>query len=324
MFTPARTRRLAGIAVAASAALVLSACGSDASDSASDADTVTITDNHGEIEVPVDPERVVALDNTTFETLSQFGVELVAAPKGLMGKMWTEYTGDDSILDAGMHFEPNLEAVIEAEPDLIIGGYRFSELYDELVDVQPATVEVTPREGEDHTEELKRQTELLGQIFGKEDEAAAIIADFEDAIAAAGDAYDGESTVMGLITSEAKIAYASPSEGRGVSQPFQELGLVPALDQEGSTDHQGDDISLESIAAANPEWLIVLDRDGAFQEEGYVPAETLISEAEVLQEVPAVQKGQIVVLDPNFYLDEGIQAYTTLYQQLADAFGAAS
>ena len=35
--------------------------------------TVTIEDNHGQIEVPVNPERVVALDNTVFQTLSDWG-----------------------------------------------------------------------------------------------------------------------------------------------------------------------------------------------------------------------------------------------------------
>lgn len=46
--------------------------------------TVLITDIHGEIEVPVNPEVVVALDNRTFETLWDWGVELAAAPKDVM------------------------------------------------------------------------------------------------------------------------------------------------------------------------------------------------------------------------------------------------
>jgi len=37
-----------------------------------------------------------------------------------------------------------------------------------------------------------------------------------------------------------------------------------------------------------------------------------------------VQKGQIVYLAPSFYLDEGIQAYTKLYADIATAFAAAA
>ena len=81
--------------------------------------------------------------------------------------------------------------------------------------------------------------------------------------------------------------------------------------------------SSEAIAQANPDWLIVLDRDAAVQADGHVAAQQLIIEAEALQNVTAVQQGQVIVLDPTFYLDEGIQAYTTLYQTVADAFADA-
>lgn len=307
--------------------LLLTACGSttEADSSASDgADaSVTVTDNHGEIEVPVAPERVVALDNTTFGTLSRMGVELVAAPKPILGDLWPEYTEDEDVLDAGAHYEPDIEAVIEAEPDLVIGGYRFSEMYDDLVEISPHTIETTPRAGEDHVAELIRQTEILGAVFDQEDVAEEIVTELEEAVAAATDAYNGEDTVMGLITSGGEISYAAPGEGRAVGVTFPTLGLQPALDQGGEDNIHGDDISLEAIAQSDPDWIIVLDIDGAFDEDGYVPASDLIAGAEALQNVPAVVEDQIIYLDPDFYLDEGIGAYTALYESIATAFAGA-
>lgn len=321
-------RRFSTLGALAAAGVLLAGCAGTADTAVSGtedprASVVTISDNHGTIEVPVDPERVVALDNTVFETLSTWGVELVAAPKPVMGQLWPEYTEDENVLDVGSHREPNLEAVIEAEPDLVIGGYRFADVYDDLVGIQPATIETNARDGEDHTDELKRQTLLLGQVFDREAEAQSIADDLDAAIAGAADAYNGTDTVMGLITSGGEIAYAAPAAGRGVGVLFPTLGLTPAIEQAAEDTAHGDDISLESIAQANPEWLIVLDRDGAFQEEGYVPAADLIANAEALKNVPAVQKEQIIVLDPNFYLDEGIQAYTELYASVGDAFAQA-
>jgi iron complex transport system substrate-binding protein len=321
------TRRSGAAAVAGTFVLLLSACGSEESPAAADSAesaSVTVVDNHGEVEVPVNPKRVVALDNHVFETLSSWDVDLVAAPKPIMGTLWPKYTEDDGVLDAGAHFEPNLEAVIEADPDLIIGGYRFAEMYPDLKDIQEATIETEPRPQEDHASELKRQTEILGRIFQEEDAAAEIVADFDAAVEKAKSAYNGEEAVIGLITTGGEISYAAPVEGRGVGAVFPTLGLRPAIDQEAEDTIHGDDISLEAIAQAAPDWLIVLDIDGAFQEDGYVAAEGLIGEAEALQNVPAVQKGQVVYLDPNFYLDESIQAYTRLYEDIAEAFGAAS
>lgn len=309
------------------AALALTGCAAGttapaAEDATAAPTTVTVEDNHGEIEVPVNPARVVALDNTTFQTLSDWGVTLVAAPKPLMYDLWPQLSGGDEVLDVGLHREPDIEAVVAAEPDLIVGGYRFREIYDQLTQIQPATIETSPREGEDHTSELKRQTEILGKVFGHEDDAAKLNADLDAAIADARAAYDPSQTAMGLIASGGKIAYAAPGDGRGVGTLFPTLGLTPALERAAEDASHGDDISVEAIAAAQPEWLFVLDRDAMFGEDGYVPAKELVENSEALKNVPAVQKGQIVYLDGSFYLDEGIQAYTKLYRSAAEAFSS--
>ncbi len=316
-------RSLAALPLVAALALAGCSTGAAPETAASAAPaTVTVEDNHGSIEVPVDPERVVALDNTTFQTLSDWGVTLVAAPKPLMYDLWPDLSGGDEVLDAGLHREPDIEAVLASDPDLIIGGYRFRELYDQLKEIQPATIETSPRDGEDHMSELKRQTAILGQVFDKNDEAAQLSADLDRAVAEAKAAYDPTQTVMGLITSGGKISYAAPGEGRGVGTLFPTLGLTPALERAAEDASHGDDISVEAIAAANPEWLFVLDRDAMFGEDGYVSAKELVEQSEALKNVPAVQKGQIVYLDASFYLDEGIQAYTKLYRSAAEAFAS--
>ena len=330
--TPTRrtAARFQGAGLLAISALLLAGCAPAATGAAPEetaaaaSGTVTITDNHGEIEVPVNPERVIALDNTTFQTLSDWGINVVAAPKPLMESVWPDLAGGDEVLDVGLHREPDLEAVIEAEPDLIIGGYRFQDYYEDLKAIQPTTIEINARDGEEATSELKRQVEILGQIFDKEAEAAETVAAFDTAIADAKSAYNGTDTVVGLITSGGEIAYAAPGEGRGVGQLFPTIGLTPAIDQAAEDASHGDDISVEAIAQASPEWMIVLDRDAGTGEEGAAAAADLIAGAEALQNVPAVQKNQIVYLDPTFYLDEGIQAYTGLYTDVAAAFSGAS
>lgn len=326
-------RRPTVIATALIAGLIaLTGCSSD-TDSGATADssaatettpeTVTITDNHGEIEVPYQPERVVALDNHVLQTLSDWDVELVAGAKGLMGTgIWPEYQDDDAVLDVGTHREPDLEQVIAAEPDLIIGGSRFGDYYDQLTEIG-TTIETEPRDDELITEGLTRQVTTLGEIFGKQDEAQQLVDALESATASAADAYDGTSTVLGLITSGGEISYAAPGSGRAVGPVFTALDLVPAIETEAEDATHGDDISLEAIAQANPDWLIVLDRDGALDTEGYIAAQDLIEGSELLSEVTAVQQGQVIYLDPNFYLTEDIQSYTALFDQITAAFSGA-
>ena len=327
-----RTTRIASAAsLLLAAALTLSACSSaaPAEQEKPASGTVTITDNHGEVEVPVNPARVVALDNTVLDTLSDWDVELVAAPKGVMGSAWPEYTDDKEVLDVGNHREPNLEVIVGAQPDLIIGGYRFGDYYDEIKAQNPdaAVIEINPRDGEDVFAELQRQTEILGQIFDREEDAAGLNADLDSAIAGAKKAYNGTDTVMAVNTSGGTIGYLAPVVGRSLGPVFPALGLTPALEAEGDDDHKGNDIGIEAIAQSNPAWIFALDRDAAFAPEdrdaGSLPADELITNSEALQNVAAVQSDQIVILDPNFYLTEGIQAYTALFGQIEAAFAKA-
>lgn len=313
--------------------MLLTSCSSDApkkdeTPEAAPATSVTITDNHGEVEVPVNPKKVVALDNHVFTTLDEWGVPLVAAPKGIMGSVWPKYL-DDSVADVGNHREPNLETIVAAEPDVIIAGYRFGDYYDKLKEQNPnaVVIDIAPRKDEDLLTELKRESTILGDIFDKKNEAKAINKDLDDAVAGAKEAYNGKDTVIGLLTSAGKIEYSAPGTGRSVGPVFPILGLKPAIEQEGENTTHGDDISVEAIAASNPDWAIVLDRDASFaadrREAGSKPAEELIAGSEALKNVPAVTKNQIVYLDPNFYLTEDIQAYTKLFNQIKDAFAKA-
>lgn len=329
-------KKLAGAtAILLSAGLVLTACSSnpskpEAEEPKGDAPaTVTITDNHGEVEVPVNPETVVALDNTTFDTLSDWGIELAAAPKGVMGSAWPGYTDNDKVADVGNHREPNLETIIAAQPDVIIGGYRFGDYYEDLKSQNPnaVVIEINARDGEDQFSELKRQTEILGQIFDKEAEATALNDELDKAISGAKEAYNGSDTVMAVNTSGGKIGYLAPVVGRALGPVFPALDLVAALEAEGDGDHKGNDIGVEAIAQSNPDWIFALDRDASFakedREEGSAPAEELIMNSEALANVTAVQKNQVVILDPNFYLTEGIQAYISLFNAIEDALANA-
>ncbi|MDN6124267.1 MAG: ABC transporter substrate-binding protein, partial [Brevibacterium sp.] len=273
--------RLRFTALAGVVALALAGCGQAAADDtgadAKAGSTIDIEDNNGAQSVASPPASVVATDNRTFETLDAWDIELSAAAVSLMSEDLS-YTKDDSVLDLGSHREPDLEKIVEAKPDLVINGQRFAQFHDDLAKLAPeATVlELDPRDGEDFGSELKRQTTVLGEIFGKQDDAQKIIDDYDASVKRAKAAYDSKDTAMGLITSAGDIGYSAPSVGRTVGPVFDILGLNPALDVEASSeDHQGDDISVEAIADSKPELMVVLDRDASFapedRDEGSAP-----------------------------------------------------
>lgn len=294
-----------------------------AADAEVEASSVQVTDNNGTYTIDLPLTSVVATDNRTFETLADWGIELSAAAVALMPAD-NPYTTDPSIVDLGNHREPNLEAVVAAAPQLIINGQRFAQFHDDFVSLVPDAVvlELDPREGEPFDEELKRQTTVLGEIFGKQAEAKALNDELDAAIKRAKDAYDKADTVMAVTTTGGNIGYLAPGVGRTLGPVFDILGLTPALEvDDASDDHQGDDISVEAIAAANPAWILVMDRDAAVaaDDPAYVPAAEVLERSEALKSVTAVTAGNIIYMPKDTYTNEGIQTYTEFFNAFADA-----
>lgn len=347
MNTP-HPRRRGVIALVVALAMLLVACGDDpagdtgatstttagSSSDTTDADegsetedgTVVVEDNNGTQTVSVPPQSVVALDNRTFQLLSDWGVELAAAPVALMPDT-VGYTQDSSVADIGNHREPNFELIVAADPDLVISGQRFWDRNDEIASLVPdaTIILLEPREGEPFDDELRRQVQVLGEIFDKRDEAHALIDEFDAAIERVKAAYDPADTVMAVNTSGGTIGYIAPTVGRTLGPLFDILGLTPALEVDGaSNDHEGDEISVEAIAASNPEWILVMDRDAAIaaNEPDFQPAADILVGSQALRSVPAIVGDQIVYMPNDTYLNEGIQTYTKFLNAFADALEA--
>lgn len=334
-----RFSRSALIALATAGTLALGACSTaetDSSETASSVETsaqsdgsdstVTVTDNYGDKTVAVPPKRVVALDNRSFELLDSWGIKPVAAARQLVPNSIPGIADDEDIIDIGNHREPNLEAIVAAEPDVIISGQRF-EKYDQDIEklVPDATLlDFEPRDNEPFDRELIRQTLELGDVFGKQAEAEQAVQEFTEAVQRARNAYNPEQKVMALNVSGGEIGYVAPGVGRVWGPLFDLIGFTPALEvANASDDHQGDDISVEAIANANPDWLFVLDRDAGVKSISDSPeALSVINDSAPLKNVAAVKDGHVYVAPADTYTNESIFTYTEILNQISEQLEA--
>lgn len=297
-----------------------------------EATTVEITDVHGTVTVPVNPKNVVALDNRTFETLADWGIKLAAVPKGVMPAD-LPYVADESVLDIGNHREPNLEIIAAVEPDLVIVGQRFATFYEDIkalvpnaavIDLNFDVSESAATPGESLVNGLKNSTLILGKIFDKNEEAEKIVDAFDKAIEKVKSSYNGTDRIMGVIVSGGNIGFSAPGTGRVWGPMYEIFGWVPALDiDNSSSDHQGDEISVEAIAQSNPDWIFVLDRDAAISTAtDAVPAHDVIDNSPALQNTKAVKEGNIVYAPKDTYINESIQTYLELFENIAEALSS--
>lgn len=281
---------------------------------------ITIETHNGPVEVPVEPARVVALDNTSFETLRDWGITPVAVPKPLLpAQGFEDWIDDPDILDIGSHREPQLELVSEAAPDLIIGGYRFASYQDDL-DSIGLTINIAGTDDYDGgwVESLKDQTTTLGEIFNKQAEAAELVDGLVDAEAAAIAATNGETVFLAVVNG-GRIDNGAERIGRII----ETLDLVDVFGGEGGDIHADSGLAPETIAQANPDWVIVLDRDASAGEGDALPAQQIFDAQEAFSGTTFAQQDQIIYLDPFFYTREGIHAYTEVYEDVAAAFESA-
>lgn len=268
-------RRLA--AVMALPLLALTACGGGSeSTTGGDTETITVTDALGEEEVPLNPENVVVFDMGVLDTLDTLGVDSVTgvAKGGAVPSYLSKYDSDDYVT-VGDLFEPDLEAIPQAEPDLIIVGGRSAAMHDTLEDTFDGVPVLDMSTDETAYLDSSRKNILtLASIFEEEQQAEEILAGYDERIATlktdAGEAGKG----LVLLTSGGEVTAYSVNSRFGFLH--DDFGVTPATGELGDTESRhGEAVSFEFVREANPDLLYVVDRDAAIGEEGKTAEEIL-------------------------------------------------
>lgn len=297
-------------------------------DEKENSDTVLVKDIHGEVEVKKNPSKVISLDNRTFETLEDFGVSLEAAPKDVMPADMS-YVLDESVENIGNHREPNLEKLVALDPELVIVGQRFAKYYDDIKELLPNATIIdysydvsgeSENPGQTLVDGFRQSTKDLGKIFSKEDQAQKIVDNLDKSIENVKNSYKGES-VLGIVASGGDLGFSAPRYGRVWGPMYDIFDLKPALEvEDSSSDHKGDDVSVEAIADANPAYLLVLDRDAAVSDTESESAKDLIENSKALSSTDAVKNKNIVYAPNDTYTNESIQTYTEIFEKMAESF----
>lgn len=311
--------RIAG-ASAAVLALLLTACGSQsAADKGSPAgDPITITHAQGETIIDGPAQRIAVLDLGSLDTVQALGASdrVVGVTKGNgLPESLSAFAGDE-YTDLGTVVEPDLEAIAELDPDLVIAGFRTASLVEEL-SRNFAVVDITYDDSLSFYDGVEYSTNIIATALGAEDEAAVRLAEVETAIEDAQAAAPADSTALILMTSGGKVsAQGTESRFRAI---HNELGFAPAIDDVEVATH-GDAISFEAIAEANPDYLFVVDRDAAIGQEGESAEQVL--DNELVATTTAWSEGNVVYLDGGrwYIMIHGVDNAVEMMNEAAASF----
>lgn len=271
---------------------------------------ITVRHTRGETVLRERPRTVLVFDIAVLDTLDALGVEVAGVPGSNIPDYLAKYR-DRRFLKIGSLFEPDYEAVHAAKPDLIIVAGRSTGRYADLAKIAP-TIDLTV-DSAHFLEGSRRNIETLGRIFGKETEAAALVARIDRGTERLrADAAHAGSALMVMVNGGKITAYGP---GSRFGWLHDQLGLRPAVPDVRAATH-GEAISAEFILKTDPDWLIVLDRDAAVGQAGASARQVLNNE--LIAGTRAARGDRIVYVDPvRWYIaNSGAQALATIIEDM--------
>ena len=243
---------------------------------------VTIRTANGPVEVPSRPERIVSLSATSTEILFSIGAgdQVVAVDET------SNYPPSAPVTDLS-GLEPNVEALIEYDPDLVVMSEDPGELLSSLRRLEvPAVIHPAAR----RFEHVYEQIEQLGRATGHEREAARLIGSMRSRI----------EDIAGSVPSAAEEltyyhelddTFFTVTSDTFIGQVYSTFGLENIADQAQGAASGYPQLSAEYIVDANPDLIFLADTEccGITAEE--------VAERPGWSAITAVREGAVVPLD---------------------------
>lgn len=251
--------------------------------------------------IPDDPQRIITLGMPSFETLMSYGIQPLASPSPYLQNYALNFPAladqIEGIQDLGSLAFANIEAVIEAEPDIIIGHEaRFISFYDDLSAVAPTLLYEF-----EHSGVWQDVAHFVAEIVGRQAEYEANLADYNARVADFRDSLGEREIVVSVIRirPDALRLYVQDSFPGSV---IADAGLVRPESQQYSSEEMRAEFGQTTFYAISLESIQLVDGDVIFIWASSPTRELAEQSDERLQELvddplwgtlDAVQAGQV-------------------------------
>ncbi len=223
----------------------------------------TYVDSMGnEVTLEKQPERVISVFHAMYpDYLYALGVYPVGvASADTLLSQWAaykDYTAVQAVVDIGGPTAPNLEKILELEPDLILAASFHTEVYEELAKIAPTVVLDYGKINEDREYGIKE----FSVLFGKEAQAQEAIDKVKTSIA---EGYEKlrdfrarEESVIFISITEKSIWPYTVGQLQIIYDEEKGLGLKAPEGYSAITDRSMA-ISLETLAEYNPDHIFLM------------------------------------------------------------------
>ena len=307
-------KKLISALLAAAMLLSLAACGEAAAAPTGSADTYVFTDDLGrEVTAPAHPQRVAAMIGSFADVWCLAGGKdtLVAAADD----SWTSFDlglGED-VVNLGAIKEPSLEALIAAEPDLILASCNTAanlELQDTFEAAGMCVAYFDVQTLDDYLNMLGICTALTGCEENYAEYGEVVRAQADAAIAR----QTGEAPTVLCIRATGVSCKVKGSRDFVLGEMLADLGCVNIADSDESL---LEDLSLEAIIAAEPDYIFVV-LQGSDPTDAMETLEQTLLQNPAWSELQAVREGRFYTLEHELYNLKPNARWGEAYEKLAD------
>lgn len=251
----------------------------EAGTEALDAFPVTVDTPTGEVTIAERPERIISLSPSATEILFAIG----AGDQVIAADSYSNFPEEAPTTDLS-GYDPNVEAIVGYEPDLVVAANDTNELVGSLTALDiPVIINPAPADVESGYEGMA----ALGLATGHVDESASAISEMraavDEGLAAAPD--DAEIRIY----HELDDTFYSASSYSYIGSVYSAMGAINIAD-DADTDQTGyPQLTEEAILAADPQLIVIPSQ------LSYTPED--VANRPGWSEVSAVKDGNIVVVE---------------------------
>ncbi len=227
---------------------------------------------------PQRPQRIVSLSPTATEILFAIG----AGDQVVAVDQFSYYPPEAPVTDLS-GWDPNVEAVLSYEPDLVVIANDANDL---MAGMDAVGVEVLLSSAPVDLEGGFASIAELGIAVGRVDEAAALVADLRGEIDAA---LAAAPDVPVRVYHELDNTYFSVSSNSFIGAVYAAMGAINIADEADADGYGYPQLTEEYIVEANPELIVITDLVGYTAED--------VAARPGWGEVAAVRNGNIVVVN---------------------------
>ena len=294
----------------------LSACGGEEQDSTetkNPEEAVTFTDDLGREVTLAKPRRVAALIGSFADVWCLAGGQgtLVAAADD----SWTQFDLDlpETVENLGAVKEPNVEKLLAAEPDFVLGSTKTAADVELLDLLEQSGIGVAYFDISSFADYL-RMLEVCTQLTGCPERYTQCGADVQSQVEQAIARQDGSAPRVLYVRATGSSCKVKNSQGTVLGEMLASLGCVNIADSETGL---LETLSMETILAEDPEHIfVVLQGSDTTKAEQTLEMSLLSNPA--WNELTAVQEGRYHVMDQRLYNVKPNARWGEAYEKLAD------